>query len=346
MIKVGMIGAGLSAKVFHLPFLNTLTDTYEIAAISTSRPEAIAAQTNAKVYPDAETLISQADVDLVIVTVPNEAHYHCAKLALEHGKHVVVEKPLVETVDEALSLYQLAKQQGKILTAYQNRRWDGDFLTLKSLLDSEQLGKIHYFESHFDRFYPTVRDKWREKPGVAAGFWFDLGSHTLDQAISLFGLPQAVTGRCLVLREGGQVNDYAHVMLHYADKEVILHVSPFAAAPNMRFHVQGTQGSFIKYGLDPQEVHIMQDGIQPGQAGFGVEDESNHGTLYTADTQTTLPTQVGNYAGYYQDLANAINTGKPQSVSIEQVIDALYLLNLAIESSEKGQTLVVQSPLK
>lgn len=344
MIKVGMIGAGLSAKVFHLPFLNTLTDTYEMTAISTSRPEAIAAHTKAAVYPDAEALITQADIDLVIVTAPNEVHYACAKLALEHGKHVVVEKPLVETVDEALSLYQLAKQQGKILSAYQNRRWDGDFLTLKNLLDSGQLGKVHYFESHFDRFYPTVRDKWREKPGVAAGFWFDLGSHIVDQAISLFGLPKAVTGRCLVLRDGGQVNDYAHVMLHYPDKEVVLHVSPFVASPNLRFQVQGTQGSFVKYGLDPQEVHI-KDGLMPGQMGFGVEDDSLHGTLYTVDTQTIVPTQIGNYAGYYQDLATAITADKPQAVSIEQVIDALYILNLAIASSEQRKTLVVESPL-
>ncbi|ELU03740.1 hypothetical protein CAPTEDRAFT_124938, partial [Capitella teleta] len=195
-------------------------------------------------------------------------------------------------------------------------------------------------ESHFDRFRPVVRQRWREEPGPGAGIWYDLGSHLVDQAITLFGLPEALTARCLPLRDGSKTTDYFHVLLHYQGFEVILHASSFSAAPNSRFRLEGSQGSFIKYGLDPQEGQL-KNGMRPAQSEYGVEDHEQYGSLYNETAVERVETEAGCYQRYYQSVVNAINSGDRNPVSPSEAVEVLKILELAEKSSQQGQTLSV-----
>ncbi len=332
MINTAIIGYGFSAQTFHIPFITESKD-FKLVAISTSRTISLQdGLFGTTVYSDPQTLIEQSTAELVVITAPNNAHFDLAKSALKHGKHVILEKPMVTSSQQAQELLTLSQSAKLTLSVYHNRRWDGDFLTVKKLIASGTLGKIHSFESHFDRFRPTVRERWREQAGDGAGIWFDLGSHLLDQAICLFGLPEAITAQCLGLRDKATVSDYFHVLLHYPELEVILHSSPFAAGPNQRFHLQGSQGSYIKYGLDPQEDQL-KEGLSPTAANFGLESDELAGTLYNAPESQTVTTEQGCYQHYYDAIAQAILHGAEVPVSPEEGSQVVRLLELGDLSS-------------
>ncbi len=340
MIKVGVIGCGFSAKTFHFPLIEA-SDVLQLSAISSSRRAAVAAEyPTVTVFDTPQALIASGEVELVVITAPNDVHYSLAKQCLQAGVHVVVEKPMVTSCAEAEDLLRLARERSLLLSVYHNRRWDGDFLTVKSLLENKQLGELRLFESHFDRFRPVVRPRWREQPGAGSGVWFDLGSHLVDQALQLFGRPRAVTGRCLALREDSQACDYFHVLLHYPQLEVVLHASSFAAAPSPRFRVEGTLGSFVKFDLDPQEAQL-KEGLTPLDANYGVEGEALYGRLYTASASEPVATADGCYQQYYQQIAAAITSGVANPVTAEEAIEVMQILELAQQSSERGQTLAV-----
>lgn len=341
-IKTAVIGYGLSATVFHLPFI-VYDDAYDLVAISTSRGEQAGSEwPDIDCYPSGEELIQKADADLVIVTAPNTVHFDLARAALRAGRHVVIEKPMVNTVAEAEALLSLSREARRLLVPFHNRRWDGDFLTVKKLIQSGRLGEVRHFESHFDRFRPRVRDRWRERPGPGSGAWFDLGPHLVDQAICLFGPPLAVTARCLALREHSQATDNFHVLLHYPACEVVLHGSSFAAGPNIRFQVQGTGGSFVKYGLDPQEERLKA-GACPHPPQWAQEAETAFGTLYTGTTKEIVPTELGGYQAFYSQLADimaqGIKDGTDAPVAVEDALAGIALIQLAEESDRQGRTL-------
>ena len=348
MIKVGVIGYGYSAKTFHIPLIES-SASFELVAISSSQTELLRMKYSAiSLYDNAPALIAGADLDLIIITAPNNVHFSLAKLCLEKGINVVIEKPMVTTSLQAIELIQLANDSGLLLSVFHNRRWDGDFLTAKSLLQQNRFGSVRFFESHFDRFRPTVRPRWREQPGEGTGIWFDLGAHIVDQAICLFGLPEALTARCLPLREGSQTTDYFHVILHYENLEVVLHASSFSAAPNMRFRIEGTQGTYVKYGLDPQEEQL-KTGITPNDPLYGVEKAANYGRFYgeiSGDTsgqirETTVETVNGCYQQYYAEIAQAITLGGPNPVEPNDVVEVLRILELAEISSMSGKTMLM-----
>lgn len=341
MIKVAVVGYGLSATVFHIPFIMH-SDFFTFTAVSSRQKEEISrAHPTVDVYDDGVALITHCDADLIVITAPNEVHYDLAKLALEKGKHVVLEKPMTATSEQALALAALAKQQSLILSVYHNRRWDGDFLTLKRLIETNSLGEIKVFTSQFDRFRPQVRQRWREQPGEATGIWYDLGSHLLDQALFLFGEPQEITARCSMLREGANTVDYFHVMLHYPNKEVILQSSPYAANPNIRFQLQGDLGSYVKYGLDPQEEQL-RDGLSPTVPAFGIEPPAKYGVIYKplSDDSSAHAEKVetlrGSYASYYHQLALAISMGETNPVTALEGAKVIKLIELAQQSSDSG----------
>jgi len=346
LIKVAVVGYGLSATVFHLPFV-AHAKQFNLVAISSSQLERV--QKNhprIDVYLDAQQMIEECNADLVIITSPNMSHYPLAKLALESGKHVLVEKPMTTTSDQALALAKLAQRQSLVLSVYHNRRWDGDFLTLAQLVKSGQLGKIKVFNSHFDRFRPTVRNRWREQPGAGAGILYDLGSHLIDQALCLFGAPDSLTANCSKLRDGATTTDYFQLMLHYANMEVVLQSSPFSADPNIRFQLQGTKGSYIKYGLDPQEDQLGE-GLSPEVPAFGVEPPSAYGKKYIADADgalqqvTKLQTMTGCYMDYYNQLASAISNGLTVPVTALEGAKVIKLIELAELSSATKQRVEV-----
>tara|TARA_B110000208_G_scaffold130465_1_gene158223 strand:+ start:5307 stop:6329 length:1023 start_codon:yes stop_codon:yes gene_type:complete len=340
MIKVGVIGHGYSAKTFHIPLIETST-SLTLAAISSSQKDTIEQRyPEVLIFETAHQLITSGNIDLVVITAPNDVHYPLAKQCLENGINVILEKPMVTTSQEAQALADLADKRSLILSVFHNRRWDGDFLTVKKLLNNNQVGEVRFFESHFDRFRPTVRQRWREQPGQGSGIWFDLGSHLVDQAVNLFGLPQAITARCLPTREGAKTADYFHVQLHYKNLEVVLHASSFSAAPNNRFRLEGTKGSFVKYGLDPQEEQLKQ-AIAPNEALYGSERIENYGRLYSEASSVLIETEKGCYQQYYLEIVEALTSGGINPVNPNDGIAVMKILELAELSSIKGQTLLV-----
>ncbi|MFC6670798.1 oxidoreductase [Marinobacterium aestuariivivens] len=307
MIRTAVIGYGLSARVFHLPFIRRQPEL-ELVAISSRQPELRQDYPQLQHFDEGAALIDGCDAELVVITAPNDSHFALARQALEAGRHVLVEKPFVVTSAEGEALITLAERRQRTLAVYHNRRFDGDFLTLQELVQQGRLGEIRYFESHFDRFRPQPRARWREQAGAGSGILYDLGPHLIDQAQALFGTPQAITGRCRELRTGAESTDYFHLLLHYPEREVVLHSSPFCAAPTLRFMVQGTQGSYCKYGLDPQE-DALRAGSLPDGADWGREPPSQYGQLHTADGSETVATLPGDYRRFYGSLVRALQQG-------------------------------------
>ncbi|MFV8782000.1 oxidoreductase [Microbulbifer sp. SA54] len=339
-IKTALIGYGFSATTFHLPFILNMAP-FRFTAVSTSKGEQVQQQhPGVEVYKEAETLLTDSDADLVIITAPNAVHFALARLALEQGKHVVLEKPFVTRVEQGEELIALAKQQQRVLSVYHNRRWDGDFLTVQKLIAESRLGDVRYFESHFDRFRPAVRKRWREANVEGGGILFDLGPHMLDQALQLFGPPSAITAQVKALRPQAEVDDFFHLTLHYPEHIAVLRSSPFCAAPNLRFEVQGTAGSFIKHGLDPQEERLKA-GTLPVHANWAQESPEHHGQLYSAEAGTPFATETGGYQHYYRQLTSAILDGAEVPVSAEQALWNIRLIHLAQQSSASGQTVKV-----
>ncbi|PSJ41296.1 Gfo/Idh/MocA family oxidoreductase [Zobellella taiwanensis] len=342
MIKTAVIGYGQSASIFHLPFIDSLPE-FELVAIHTSRPERVAKDwPEIAVYTDVDKMLEESGARLVVITAPNEVHYELGRKALNAGLHVVMEKPMVTQIHQGVELMKLAAARNLCLIPFHNRRWDSDFLTIRKLLEEQKVGPVHAFESHFDRFRPTPRQRWRELPGEGVGTWFDLGAHLVDQVLVLFGKPLAVTGRCLSMRPGSPVTDYFHVQLHYSDKEVLLHSSPYHPGPTLRFKLQGEHGCYIKRGFDPQEERL-RDGIVPDSPFLAKEAESDYGIFYSDEEPEVIESVVGGYRNFYQATARAIRGEGPLPVTIQDALDGLNIINLAEKSTAEGRTLPVGS---
>ncbi|WP_435953483.1 oxidoreductase [Dryocola sp. BD626] len=339
-IRVGLIGYGYASKTFHAPLI-VGTPGMELAAVSSSDETKVHTDwPNMTVVSDPHHLFNDPDIDLIVVPTPNDTHFPLAKAALEAGKHVVVDKPFTVTLSQARELDALAKSRGLLLSVFHNRRWDSDFLTLKALLADGTLGEVAYFESHFDRFRPQVRDRWREQAGVGSGIWYDLGPHLLDQAINLFGLPVSLTVDLAQLRPGAQATDYFHAVLAYPQRRVVLHGSLLAAAESARYIVHGTRGSYIKYGLDPQEDRLKAGERLP-QEDWGYDMRDGVLTLAQGEVmaEQTLLTVPGNYPAYYAGIRDALTGHGENPVPAAQAIQVMELIELGMESSKKRATL-------
>ena len=253
---------------------------------------------------------------------------------------MVVDKPFTVTLSQARELDALAKAKGLLLSVFHNRRWDSDFLTLKALLADGTLGDVRYFESHFDRFRPTVQQRWREQKGAGSGIWYDLGPHVIDQALQLFGSPVAITLDAAELRPGAQTTDYFHCTLTYPQRRVVLHASMLVAAQSARYQVHGTKGSFVKFGLDPQE-DALKAGARPPQEDWGYDMRDGVLTLAEGDAmvEKSLLTIPGNYPAYYAGIRDAINGVGENPVQAEEAIQVMELIELGLQSAEKRQTL-------
>lgn len=339
-IRVGLIGYGYASKTFHAPLI-VGTPGMELAAVSSSDETKVHADWPAMpVVSDPHHLFNDPDIDLIVVPTPNDTHFPLAKAALEAGKHVVVDKPFTVTLSQARELDALAKSRGLLLSVFHNRRWDSDFLTLKTLLADGTLGEVAYFESHFDRFRPQVRNRWREQAGVGSGIWYDLGPHLIDQAINLFGLPVSLTVDLAQLRPGAQATDYFHAVLAYPQRRVVLHGSLLAAAESARYIVHGTRGSYIKYGLDPQEDRLKAGERLP-QEDWGYDMRDGVLTLAQGEVmaEQTLLTVPGNYPAYYAAIRDALTGHGENPVPAAQAIQVMELIELGIESAKKRATL-------
>jgi len=339
-VKTAIVGYGFSAKTFHIPFLQALQN-FSLSAISSRQAETVKRDCpDAIHFSSANEMLCESDAELVIITAPNDVHFSLAKLALENNKHVVIEKPFVTKIADGEALIALANEKNLTLSVYQNRRWDGDFLSVDKLIKENRLGKVKVFESHFDRFRPKVQPRWRETAAEGGGILFDLGPHLIDQALQLFGLPEAITATCRAMRENSENTDFFHLTLHYPDKIVLLQANLFCSGPNIRFRVQGDEGSYEKMGLDPQE-NRLKTGLIPDRASWADEDEAEYGFIYDAEQSHRVKTERGGYQLYYQELAEAIRNGGQAPVTAEQALQGIRLILLAIESNEKGKTIKV-----
>ncbi len=340
VIKVGLIGLGLSGKTFHFPFYKVLPE-FQLTAVLSRQADIVAQIAPGAVCVENIDQLLSSDVDLVVITAPNTEHYPYAKAALEAGKHVVLEKPFVNTFAEGLELIELARTRQKLLSVYHNRRWDGDFLTVKKLLEANRLGAVSHYESHFDRFRPEPRERWREAPLPGSGILYDLGSHLIDQALVLFGVPSNVFATVKALRENSEVDDYIHLVLGYPSKQIVLHASMLTPLPGPRFCIHGKLGTYVKQGLDPQEDRL-KEGVLPDHPDWAQESAASFGHLTDPEgSAVVIPTEVGGYQHYYQQLANAINNGAANPVPPEQALNVIRLIELARQSQETGQRLPV-----
>lgn len=335
-IRTALLGYGAVSQVFHVPLLRALPN-YRLVAIASRNPSTPAALPEAQIFSAPEQLLAAADAELVIVATPNQTHFSLARAALEAGKHVLVEKPFTLTVAEAQELTALAAQRKLVLSVFQNRRWDGDFLTVQQVLKSGRLGRVTALHSHFDRFRPEVRQRWRESDQPGAGIWYDLGPHLIDQALLLFGLPLRVRADLARLRTHALSDDHAEVTLDYSDadgeRRVTLHASMLTAYTAPRFIVHGTAGSFVIHDLDPQE-QALKDGQSPGAAGWGLG--APDGQLITPQGIETVPRHAGNYAALYQALAAAIREGAAPPITAQEAIDTMRVLEAAQRSQAHG----------
>jgi predicted dehydrogenase len=339
MIRVGLIGYGYAGRTFHTPLIRA-TRGLELVAVSSSRPERVTADLpGIAVLPGAGELLATPSIDLIVIAAPPDVHAPLAAAALRAGKHVVVDKPIAPTLEEARATAKLAAGSDRMLTVFQNRRWDGDFLALRDLLSRGVLGEVSHFESHFDRYRPLVRDRWRERPGAGAGLWHDLGPHLVDQALQLFGLPDRVWASLAAQRAGSQVDDWAHVVLEYNRRRAILHASVLVAAPAIRFIVHGRDASWIKYGVDAQEQQLVA-ALTPGSVAPG-EPEQAVMVDGARGTRTSTPVPSGDYPEFYKRVRDAIDGAGGNPVPPEQAVAVAAVVETAIRSSAEGRALTV-----
>ncbi|KPU05914.1 oxidoreductase [Enterobacter cloacae subsp. cloacae] len=339
-IRVGLIGYGYASKTFHAPLIAG-TPGMALAAVSSSDATKVHADwPTVPVVSEPKHLFNDPNIDLIVIPTPNDTHFPLAKAALEAGKHVVVDKPFTVTLSQARELDALAKSLGRLLSVFHNRRWDSDFLTVKALLSEGTLGEITFFESHFDRFRPQVRNRWREQAGPGSGIWYDLAPHLLDQAVNLFGLPVSMTVDLAQLRPGAQTTDYFHAILSYPQRRIVLHGTMVAAAESPRYIIHGTRGSYVKFGLDPQEDRL-KNGERLPQEDWGYDMRDGVVTKVEGETlvEETLLTSPGNYPAYYAAVRDALNGTGENPVPASQAIQIMELIELGIESAKHRATL-------
>ncbi len=349
-IRTGIIGYGLSGRVFHAPFIDVV-EGYELTKISTANPERMALAKEryptTEIVPGGKEIIEDPNIDLVLVTSPNIDHFRWAKEALLAGKHAVVEKPFTIDVAEADELIDIAKKQKKILTVYHNRRFTSDTKTVKRLLDSGLLGEIVDYETHFDRFRldPRPRGAWREEALPGSGIFYDLGSHLIDQALWFFGMPTAVTAEINSQRPWAQMDDHFDVRLHYPTFTATLKSGMICRRPGPTYLLHGRNGSFVKYGLDVQEA-TLDGGAKPIGKEWGREPEEIWGTLNVeyngVKIQGKIESEHGDYREYFINLRDAIHGKAELAVKPEEAREVIRIIELAFQSSEEKRTIEVK----
>ncbi|MBM3176795.1 MAG: Gfo/Idh/MocA family oxidoreductase [Bacteroidetes bacterium] len=339
-IKTTLLSYGMSGKVFHAPFLTTHPGFHLSGAWERSKKQI------QKDYPwtksfDSLKEVLESDAELVVVNTPNLTHFEFTAACLRAGKHVMVEKAFTTNAQEAIELENLAKQQGLVLTIFQNRRWDSDFLTTKKILESEKLGTIVEAQLSYDRYNPTLSPKvHKETLSQGSGILKDLGPHLIDQALVLFGLPQAVYADLRITREHSQVDDYFELILFYPEGRARLHSGYFVKEPGPAYILHGKNGSFLKHRSDIQET-ALQAGRKPDEPEWGREPDTEAGLLHLhlngQSVKERVPTEPGNYRHFYEGVFQSIrHQGKPP-VTPTEGIAVMKIIDAALQSQAEGK---------
>ncbi|WWC67565.1 uncharacterized protein I206_101474 [Kwoniella pini CBS 10737] len=370
-IKTSILGTGMSLSVFHEPSVSLLPDQFKLHSIYERSPKGrldplikAGKLDKVKVVRSLEEVVNDEEVELVVISTPNNTHYEYAKSLLVAGKHVLIEKPVCPTYQEASELYDIAERNGLIIGVYQNRRWDSDFLTLKKLLDSNKLGDVLEMTSSFDRYRPLpstykAGENWKETPGESNNSIYNLGSHLIDQAIVLFGQPDEISGKVWDSRGIGLDENFV-VNLYYPPtppskslKTVTLKASILSPLPHqLRFLIKGSKGSYVKYTLPTSHPALKKYTSPADHEGFDIEPEEGWGTAYIAKeekdgsdfTEETVQAVSGDYIGLYKNLYDTINSGDRGKLAVkrEEVLSVLRIIELARKSSEEGKVLSFQ----
>jgi scyllo-inositol 2-dehydrogenase (NADP+) len=349
-IAVGLIGYGMAGRVFHAPVIQSVPDLRLKKIVERHGNQSKERYPWVETVRDISELLEDDEIELIVVATPNSSHFELARQSLIAGKHVVVDKPFTNTSAQAQELIDLAKAQNRVITVHHNRRWDGDFLTVRKLIDGIVLGRLAEFESHFDRFRSQVRSgAWREEEGEGSGIVFDLGSHLIDQAQVLFGLPDSITADVRIQRDKAKAVDNFELILDYDDLKVTLKATMLAREPGPRFLLYGTEGSFVKYGLDPQE-EALKKGHTPTEPGWGEEPKEQWGRLNTQlgqlHVEGVVETLPGCYQAFYKNVADAIRGRAELAVKPEQARNTIRIIELAMQSSQEKRTLAWTEPPK
>lgn len=334
-VATALIGYGYAGRTFHAPLI-AATPGLRLALIASSRGEAVAAEWPAvRVTADPMTAIQDPGIELVVIATPNATHAPLAAAALAAGKHVVVDKPFTLDLGEARHLLRLAEQHRRLLSVFHNRRWDADLLGLRAALAGGELGTLSHLESRFERFRPQVRTRWREQAMPGSGLWFDLGPHLIDQALQLFGLPHTVTARLATQRDGAETDDWCVADLDYGRLQVTLRASLLVAGGMPRFAAHGSQGSWIKYGLDRQEEQL-QAGLSPDSPDWGIDPQPAQ--FHAGDGQRReIRLPPGNYPAYFAAIHAALRHGAANPVPATQALAVMAVLDAAVRSQHSGR---------
>ena len=338
-IRVGVIGFGFVSKTFHVPLLQA-TDGYRITAVSSSRPgDVTGVLPDVQVVSDPKLLATHPDIDLVVIASPNETHAPLAELAMRAGRNVVVDKPFTVTVEEARHLAAVAKEKNVLLSVFQNRRWDSDFLTVRDAMREDLVGRIVLFESRIDRYRPEVRDRWREVPGPGAGLLYDLGPHLIDQTLLLFGIPDSVQATLAKQRRGARTDDFFQLVLRYGEMVATLGAGSLVSGGSARFSVHGERASVVKQKPDIEEDQLRA-GVLPGSPEWGLDPDD--ALLYEGTTGDTraLKAARGDQRGYYVALREALHQRAPNPVPPEQGATVMGIIEAGLRSDQEGRRVV------
>ncbi|MGE5680172.1 MAG: oxidoreductase [Bacillota bacterium] len=346
VIDTAILGFGYSARVFHAPFIEC-NDKFKLCSVlerNSSHSKDL--YPHIKVVKNLQEILDAKDIDLVIVTTPNHSHFYYAEQLLKAGKNVIIEKPFTITYGEAQCLTELAEKNNLMLSVFHNRRWDGDFLTVKNIVKNRLLGELVEFESHFDRFRNYFKpNAWRESDLPGSGILYDLGPHLIDQALCLFGRPESLIADVRIQREGGKADDNFEIILNYGRLKVTLKAGMLVKNRAPRFILHGTEGAFVKYGLDPQE-NALKNGISPLSAGWGSEPESQWGLLDSSiaglNYYGKIKTIAGNYMEYFDNIYEAVTCNRSVlNVKPSEASEIIKIIELALESAAKGRRVLL-----
>jgi predicted dehydrogenase len=335
----------MSGEIFHAPLLAAHPGFKLTHIMERSSNRAVKRYPSVTTVRTLDEILRDKSIELVVVNTPHDTHYELASQVLDAGKHAIVEKPFVVSAHEGEALIQKARDRGVMLSVFQNRRWDGDFMTVRKVLQSGLLGPLAEFEAHYDRYRPEVdRATWKEGASPGSGILYNLGTHMIDQVLVLFGEPESLSAHISIQRQGGVSPDYYDIRMYYPGFTAIVKSSYLVREPGPRYVAFGVNGTFTKYGIDPQEQALKDGGI-PGTPGWGIEGKEWWGKLNTQigdlHVEGLIETLPGNYLGFYDSIYAALREGKAPEVTAEQALMVIRIAELAMESSEKGRRVTV-----
>ncbi len=340
-IRTALVGYGSVAEKMHAPLISVCPDLDFVAVVERNGKRCEEKFPNVRTFESLEDLLASDAADLICITTPNEFHFPMAKQCLLAGKHVVVDKPVTIFSHQAEELEKIATEKNLICSVFHNRRYDGDYRTLRKLVAYQTLGDLVYLESHFDRFRPEVSENWREKEVPGNGITYDLGSHLIDQVVLLFGKPTSIFADIQKQRENAVADDYFDISLFYPSFKARVTAGVLVNVPTPKFLLLGQKGSYQKFYLDVQE-QAFKDGRIPDGKDWGVDPEERWGKLYLENEIIPYPTLNGDYRIFYQNVADAILKDTPLQVTLPQTISVLKIIEAAFISAREGRKISSQ----